>query len=142
MAVADSNVQRRPAGGAKDRFGHRTHGATFSSPGCRLKRESEEKEGERRGGSSVPPLSRAARGRTCCRINVVAGQLDLSMSFALSEFAVLNGAALCAARVEVSAAVSSSKGGIWGVSDPQCGDTGNPRSLVVPTRSESGSARD
>ena len=34
------------------------------------------------------------------------------------DFAALYRAALCAARVEVSAAVRSSGGDIWGVSDP------------------------
>ena len=42
------------------------------------------------------------------------------MFFAVCDFAVLYRAALCAARVEVSAAVSSSEAGIWGVSDPLC----------------------
>ena len=40
------------------------------------------------------------------------------MFFAVCDFAALYWAALCAARVEVSAAVSSSGGGIWGMSDP------------------------
>ena len=40
------------------------------------------------------------------------------MFFAVCDFAALYRAALCAARVEVSAAVSSSGGGIWGVSTP------------------------
>ena len=42
------------------------------------------------------------------------------MFFAVCDFAALHRAALCAARVAVSAAVSSSGGGIWGVSDPLC----------------------
>ena len=42
------------------------------------------------------------------------------MSLRLSDFAAVQRAALCAARVAVSAAVSSSEGGIWGVSDPLC----------------------
>jgi len=42
------------------------------------------------------------------------------MFFAVCDFAALYRAALCAARVEVSAAVSGSEVGIWGVSDPLC----------------------
>jgi hypothetical protein len=40
------------------------------------------------------------------------------MFFAVCDFAALYRAALCAARVEVSAAVSSSGGGIWGRERP------------------------
>ena len=40
------------------------------------------------------------------------------MSVAVCDFVVLHRAALCAAYVALSAAVSSSAGGIWGVSDP------------------------
>jgi hypothetical protein len=42
------------------------------------------------------------------------------MFFAISNFTTVNRAALFAARVAVGAAVSSSHGGIWGVSDPLC----------------------
>jgi hypothetical protein len=42
----------------------------------------------------------------------------LSMSFVLSDFAAVNGAALCAASVAVRAADSSSEGRIWGVRRP------------------------
>jgi hypothetical protein len=42
------------------------------------------------------------------------------MSLRVSDFVAVQSAALCAARVAVSAAVSSSEGGIWGVSDPLC----------------------
>ena len=48
------------------------------------------------------------------------GQIDVSMSFCLNHFAAVNRAALCAARVSVDAAVGSSEGGKWGVSDPLC----------------------
>ena len=51
-------------------------------------------------------------------VNVVGRCVDPAMFFAVCDFAALYRAALCAARVEVSAAVSSSDGGIWGVSDP------------------------
>jgi hypothetical protein len=42
------------------------------------------------------------------------------MSFAVSDFAAVHWAALCAAPVSVNVAGSSRKGGIWGVSDPLC----------------------
>jgi hypothetical protein len=42
------------------------------------------------------------------------------MLFASSDFTAVNRAALFAARVALGAAVSSSDGGIWGVSDPLC----------------------
>ena len=42
------------------------------------------------------------------------------MSLRVSDFAAVQRAALCAARVAVSAAVSSSERDIWGVSDPLC----------------------
>jgi hypothetical protein len=51
------------------------------------------------------------------------------MSFAVWEFDALQRAALFAARVAVCAAVSSSEGGIWGVSDPLC----HPP-ITVPSR--------
>ena len=47
-----------------------------------------------------------------------AGQVHLSMSFIVSDFAAVKRAALCAARVAVGAAVGSSEGGVLGVSDP------------------------
>ena len=42
------------------------------------------------------------------------------MFFAVCDFVELHRAALYAARVALSAAVGSSDGGIWGVSDPLC----------------------
>jgi hypothetical protein len=42
------------------------------------------------------------------------------MFFVVCHFVPLHRAALCAARVALSAAVGSSDGGIWGVSDPLC----------------------
>jgi hypothetical protein len=42
------------------------------------------------------------------------------MLFAISDFTSVERAALLAARVAVGAAVSSSDGGNWGVSDPLC----------------------
>jgi hypothetical protein len=43
-----------------------------------------------------------------------------TMFLVVCDFAPLHQAALCAARVALSAAVGSSDGGIWGVSDPLC----------------------
>jgi hypothetical protein len=54
------------------------------------------------------------------RVNVVAGCVDSVMFFVVCDFAALHRAALCAARVAISAAVSSTDGDIWGVSDPLC----------------------
>lgn len=46
--------------------------------------------------------------------------LYIAMFLTNSNFARVERAALFAARVKVGAAVSSSDGGIWGVSDPLC----------------------
>jgi hypothetical protein len=52
-------------------------------------------------------------------VNIVDCKIDWLMSLRLSDFAAVQRAALCAARVAVGAAVSESRG-IWGVSDPLC----------------------
>ena len=51
---------------------------------------------------------------------MIASVGEVAMFFAISNFTAVNRAALCAARVAVGAAVGSSDGGIWGVSDPLC----------------------
>ena len=51
---------------------------------------------------------------------MIASVGEVAMFFAISNFTAVNRAALFAARVAVGAAVSSSDGGIWGVSDPLC----------------------
>ena len=60
------------------------------------------------------------------------------MLFAVCDFAVLYRAALCAARVEVSAAVSSSEVGIWGVSDPSATPRTRSRASIRGGRSRPG----
>jgi hypothetical protein len=51
-------------------------------------------------------------------INVVASCVDSVMFFAVCDFAALHWAALCAARVTISAAVSSTDGDIGGRERP------------------------
>ena len=51
---------------------------------------------------------------------MIASVGEVAMFFAISNFTAVNRAALFAARVAVGAAVGSSDGGIWGVSDPLC----------------------
>ena len=51
---------------------------------------------------------------------MIASVGEVAMFFVISNFTTVNRAALFAAHVEVGAAVSSSDGGIWGVSDPLC----------------------
>jgi len=58
------------------------------------------------------------------------------MFFAISNFTTVNRAALFAARVAGSAAVSSSDPGNWGVSDPLC----HPP-IVVPRLQPGGRSR-
>ena len=53
-------------------------------------------------------------------MNVIASVNEVAMFFAISNFTAVKRAAPFAARVAVGAAVSSSDGGIWGVSDPLC----------------------
>jgi hypothetical protein len=55
------------------------------------------------------------------------------MSLRVSDFVAVQSAALCAARVAVSAAVSSSEGGIWGVGGPPL-----PPPSEVPTPEKRG----
>jgi hypothetical protein len=72
------------------------------------------KRGNTDAGAVFPPPWRAVRGQARGLVNVVARCVDPAMFFAVCDFAALYRAALCAARVEVRAAVSSSGGGIWG----------------------------
>ena len=51
---------------------------------------------------------------------MIASAGEVAMFSAISNFTTVNRAALFAARVAVSAPVSRSVGGIWGVSDPLC----------------------
>jgi hypothetical protein len=52
--------------------------------------------------------------------NVIVSPGEVAMLFAISDFTAVNWAALFAARDAAGAAVGSSDGGIWGVSDPLC----------------------
>ena len=74
--------------------------------------------GEHRVGSSVPLPGDLFAPNSVVGVNVVTGRVDSAMFFAVCDFAALSRAALCAARVEVSAAVSSIGGGIWGRERP------------------------
>ena len=55
---------------------------------------------------------------------------EVAMFFVISNFTTVNRAALFAAHVEVGAAVSSSDGGIRGVSDPLCHPRTRSRALL------------
>ena len=112
---------RRPRAG--ERTGRSTPIGTAPSASLRdaetdLKRR--EIGGNTDSGAVVPPprarfsIQRAAKG------NVSAPAGHLAMFYAVSNFTSVKRAALFAARVVFGAAVSSSAGGIWGVSDPLC----------------------
>jgi hypothetical protein len=83
--------------------------------------KSEEKAGGPQTREQWSPLVRAqfdnqlAADQRYCR-----DPCEVAMLFAISDFTGVKRAALFAARVAVGAAVSSSHGGIWGVSDPLC----------------------
>jgi hypothetical protein len=76
--------------------------------------------GEHRRGSCVPPLVAQLVIETRGGANVVGCKFDSSMSLRVSDFAAVQRAAFCAARVAVSASIGSGGGVIWGVSDPLC----------------------
>jgi hypothetical protein len=82
--------------------------------------KAKKRRGEHRLGSSGPPSSCAILYSTSREGNVSLPAGDLAMFYAVSNFTAVKRAALFAARAAVGAAVSSSDGGIWGVSDPLC----------------------
>jgi hypothetical protein len=82
--------------------------------------KAKKRRGDHRRGSSGPPLWHAAYSSEGDAINVVPRAVTSAMSLPSCDFAAVERAALFAARVAVGAAVSSSDGGIWGVSDPLC----------------------
>jgi hypothetical protein len=93
-----------------------THEREISTSGHGQNRRKRRKGGgERRRGSSVPPLPPALCGRMGGEIKVIGEHVDSRILVAARDFAALHRAALCAARIAVGAAVSSSERGIWGV---------------------------
>src|SRR5437773_12404049 len=81
MTVADSRVPGRSAGALGT---PRTQSARCGSPllGCGLKSKSEEKEGGTQTREQRSPPSCTGRARMRRQKDLVAGQVDLSMSFA------------------------------------------------------------